>query len=417
VQQATISTEPDPVRILIISGSAQRMNENTKISGAMKLIFTSPYSLLLFIVIPIYTVLSLRLNLHVSGTLLLVNNGCFLAFVAMRLVWYVLRMRRDIRYGADCRRPESVITLDRPLSELKKALAGAGYSFDASGHYGEKRDTGYLGTAVLYGGMLLLLLVGSYDYLKEYSIMVRIGVGEPMSLDGKGLTGAFEAGEMAGTENLPLLQVRKQILPNPQWPQGASEIVLLSKDRKELAKGTIAPGKPFRYGSLDYHMSKFVFDAVIVIRAGQAVMYDNFVKLLPLQQKKDVYSYVGSLKNIKFPDVSGIVWLNPEKKMVRIEAKKGEKPMVDVVLELWGKNKITQGEYLASLEGIAHWTEIRVARGRHRGMLMIGAILFICGGIMRLVLRPQRVWLEEAEEGSRVRAIGGKTKKLLNAER
>lgn len=392
------------------------MQNNAKFSVMKKLFLTSPYSLLLFLVIPIYTVLSLRLRLPVSGTLLLVNNGCFLVCVAMRFVWYVLRIRRDIRYGADYRQPESVITLNRPMPELKRDLTGAGYRFDTSGHYGEKRDMGYLGTTLLYGGLLLLLLFGSYDYMREYSVMGRLGVGEPMPLDQTGLVGEFEAGALAGTDRLPLLQVRKQILPNPQWPKGATEIALLSKDRKELATATIAPGKPFRHGGLEYHMTRFLFDALIVIRDGQSIAYENFVKLLPLQQKKDVYSYAGSLNNIKFPDVKGAAWLNPEKKAVRLEAKRGDKPMVDVVLELWGKNKITQGEYVASLEGLAHWTEIRVARGRHRVMLMIGAIIFICGGIARLLVRPQRAWLEEAEEGCRVRATGGKTKKLLSVE-
>lgn len=392
------------------------MQNNVKFSVMNNLVFTSPYSLLLFLVIPVYTVLSLRLHLPVSGTLLLVNNGCFLAVVAMRLVRYVLRMRRDIRYGSDCCQPESVITLDRPMSDLKRELAGAGYRFDTGGHYGEQRDMGYLGTTLLYGGLLLLLLFGSYDYMREYSVMGRLGVGEPMPLDQTGLVGEFEAGALAGTDRLPLLQVRRQILPNPQWPQGATEIALLTKDRKELAKGTIAPGKPFRYGGLDYHMIRFVFDALIVIKEGQAIVYDNFVKFLPLKQKKDVYSYAGSLKIDNYPDVTGVAWLNPENKAVRLEAKRGGKPFVAVELELWGKNKITLGEYIASLEGLAHWTEIRVARGRHRVMLMIGAILFICGGITRLVIRPQRVWLEEAEEGSRVRVVGGKTKKLMRDE-
>jgi hypothetical protein len=307
-----------------------------------------------------------------------------------------------------------VIDLDRPIPELKRELDGAGYCFDTAGRYGEKRDLGYLGTTVLYGGLLLLLLVGSYDYLREYSIMVRVGVGEPMSLDGKGLVGGFEAGGLAAASRLPLLQVRKQILPNAQWPKGASEIVLLSKERKELAKGTIAPGKPFRYGSLDFNMTSFIFDALIVIREGQSIVYDSFIKFLPLQQKKDAYSYVASLRNDQFPGVKGTAWLNPEKKAVRVEAKLGEKKSVDVEMELWGKNKITQGEYIASLEGLAQWSEIRVARGRHRVMLMIGAVLAVLGGLLRIVIRPQRVWLEEAGQGCRVRAVGGKTLRLLN---
>jgi hypothetical protein len=66
------------------------------------------------------------------------------------------------------------------------------------------------------------------------------------------------------------------------------------------------------------------------------------------------------------------------------------------------------------LEGLAQWSEIRVARSRHRIMLMFGAALAVLGGFLRIVIRPQRVWLEEAEEGCRVKAVGRKTKDLIS---
>lgn len=385
------------------------MEEQTNLTRIKKLLFTSTWLIPLFLIIPAFTILNLRLRLPVSGNLLLINNGCFALFIAMRFVWYLLKMRGEIRYGADRSVPKSVLTLDRPASQLQADLSVAGYRFDADGCYGEKRDLGYLGTTVLYGGLMVLLMFGSYDYMREYSVMGRLGVGEPMSLDGKGLLGEFEAGSLAGTSKLPQLQIRKQILPNSQWPNGATEIALLSKDRKELAKGTISPGKPFRYGGLDFHMTRFIFDALIVIKKDKSIVYESFVKFIPLPQKKGVYSYYGSLKNDKSENVGGVAWLNPENKAVRVEATLDGKKIIDTELELWGKNKITQGEYIAVLEGLAHWTEIRVARGRHRVMLMIGALLFMLGGITRLAVRPQRVWLEEAEEGCRVRAKGGKT--------
>jgi hypothetical protein len=389
------------------------MKRNTKFSVATKLFFVSPYFLLVFLVIPVFFVLRLKLRLPVSGDLLLGNNVLFCVCIALRLVWRVLRMRGNIRYGDDCRPPKSVLEPGRTAAQLQSALTGLGFHFAAGGHYGEKRDLGYLGTTILYVGLLLLLMFGSYDYMREYSVMARLGVGEPTSLDGKGLIGEFEAGFLAGASRLPLLQVKKQILPNPQWPKGATEIALLSAERKELAKGTIAPGKPFSYGGLDYHMTRFIFDALIVIRKDKAIVYENFVKFLPHPQKKGAYSYYGSLKNAKSENVGGDAWLNPEDKAVQVQATLSGKKIVDAELKLWGKNKIMQGEYLAALEGLAHWSEIRVARGRHKIMLMIGAALAVLGGFLRIVIRPQRVWLEEEEDGCRVRAIGGKTMQLL----
>jgi hypothetical protein len=390
------------------------MNKSTKFSGATKLFFVSPYFLLVFLVIPAYFVLRIKLRLPVSGDLLLGNNVLFCVCIALRLVWRILRMRGDVRYGADYRPPKSVLELGRPAAQLQSDLTGVGFHFAADGHYGEKRDFGYLGTTILYVGLLLLLMFGSYDYMREYSVMGRLGVGEPISLDGKGLIGEIEAGSLAGASRLPLLQVKKQILPNPQWPKGATEIALLSAERKELATGTIAPGKPFRYGGLDYHMTRFIFDALIMVRKDKTIVYESFVKFFPLPQKKGVYSYYGSLKNDKSENVGGAAWLNPEDKAVHVEATLDGKKIVDTELKLWGKNKITQGEYIAALDGLAQWSEIRVARGRHRVMLMIGAVLAVLGGFLRIVIRPQRVWLEEAEEGCRVRAAGRKTKNLIS---
>lgn len=389
------------------------MQGNKRLSSIKNLFFVSPFVLLIFLIIPFYSILGIIRHLPVSGNLLLFNNCCFLIIVTIRFVRYVRKLRCDIRYGADYRQPKSVTSLDRPMQELKGELDGVGYRFDSGGRYGEKRDMGYLGTTLLYGGLFLLLLFGSYDFMREYSIMVRMGVGEPMSLDGKGLTGQFEAGTLAATSRLPLLQVRRQILPNAEWPKGATEIALVNTERKELAKAIIAPGKPFRYRGLDFHMTKFIFDALLMVRKDKTIVYESFVKFLPLPQKKGVYSYYGSLKNDKSENVGGAAWLNPEDKAVHAEATLDGKKIVDTELKLWGKNKITQGEYVASLEGLAHWSEIRVARGRHRNMLIFGAVLAVFGGFLRIVIRPQRVWLEEAEEGCRVRSSGGKTKKLL----
>lgn len=390
------------------------MNKSTKLSGVSKLFFISPYFLLFFLVIPAYFILRIKLRLPVSGDLLLGNNVLFCICIALRLVWRILRMRGDILYGADYRPPEGVLELDQPATQLQSALTGGGFHFADSGHYGEKRDLGYLGGTILYVGLLLLLMFGSYDYMREYSVMGRLGVGEPISLDGKGLIGEFEAGSLAAASRLPLLQVKKQILPNPQWPKGATEIALLSAERKELAKATIAPGKPFRYGGLDYHMTRFIFDALIVIRHDKSIVYESFVKFLPLPQKKGAYSYYGSLKNASSENVGGDAWLNPEDKEVRVEATLAGKKIVDTELKLWGNNKIAQGEYIAALDGLAQWSEIRVARGRHRILLMIGAALAVIGGFFRIVIRPQRVWLEETAEGCRVRAVGRNTKNLIS---
>jgi hypothetical protein len=161
-------------------------------------------------------------------------------------------------------------------------------------------------------------------------------------------------------------------------------------------------------------MTRFIFDALIVISGGNSIAYEGFVKFYPLPVKKGEYSYYGGIINKTSEKFRGAAWLNPaDKKKVRVEATLDGKKLVDTELELWGESKKTQGEYTAKLEGLAQWSELRVARSRHTVMLMIGAVLAVIGGLLRIAVRPQRVWLEEAGEASLVRATGGKALKLL----
>ena len=390
------------------------MPEQTKASRVKNLLFTSAWLIPVFLIIPVFTILNLKMHLAVSGDLLLYNNAAFALVLALRFVWYLLKLGKDIRYGAERCVPKQELELDRPAAELRENLSRAGYRFESAGRYGEKRDLGYLGMTIVYGGLMLLLVFGSYDYLREYSIMVRLGVGEPIPLDGKGLTGEFEAGDLALTENLPKLQIRQQILPNAQWPYGATVIALLSPDdNKEVANATIAPGKSFKHSGMEFSMTKFLFDGLIHIQKGGYVVYDSFVKFLPLAKKKGEYSYVAKIVDKQEGRTLGNALLRPEKRAVLVDAKLEGKQIFNGELELWGEHKKMQGEYEASLEGLAQWSEIRVARARHTMFLIIGALLAGIGALLRIAIRPQRVWLEEGTNGCRGRATGKKTLQLL----
>ena len=389
------------------------MPEQTKASRVKNLLFTSAWLIPAFLIIPAFTILNLKLHLPVSGDLLLINNFTFAVLLGARFVWYLLKLPSAIRYGSGRRVPKNEYRLEQPADLVREQLSGAGYCFEPSGRYGEKRDLGYLGMAIFYGGLMLVFAVGSYDYLREYSIMVRLGVGEPIALDGKGLTGEFEAGNLARTGSLPKLRVRQQILPNAQYPAGATEISLISDDNKELAKTTLAPGKTFRHSGLEFAMTKFLYDGLIHIQMGSYVVYDSFVKFVPLPQKKGEYSYLAKIYDRQEGRSLGEAWLRPDKRAVLVDAKLQGKQIFNGELELWGEHKKKQGDYEASLEGLAQWTEIRVSRGRHRPLLLLGGILAALGGLVRLVVRPQRLWLEQEEGASRVRAVGGETLKRL----
>ena len=69
-----------------------------------------------------------------------------------------------------------------------------------------------------------------------------------------------------------------------------------------------------------------------------------------------------------------------------------------------------------SLDALGNWSEIHVVRRRHMEMLWVGGVIALIGLIMRIAIRPRRVWLEETPEGCRAWAVGGESVKLLRDE-
>ena len=96
------------------------MNAEPKLS---RLILSSPWPLLIFLVVPILVILNLALHLglHVADPrLLLVNNICFALLVSCRLVWYLSRLKQGVRYGALARVPLTGFDLQLPAARARE---------------------------------------------------------------------------------------------------------------------------------------------------------------------------------------------------------------------------------------------------------------------------------------------------------
>lgn len=395
------------------------MSEAASTSRVKYLVLTSPYFLLIFLFIPAFIIVSHLMHLPYNMNLLLVNNGCLLVCIVLRFVWYLSRLNRPDRYGAERGVPDKGRQLGCSAAEVRSELVGKGYRFDAAGVYGEKRDMGYLGTVILYGGLLILLLFGTCDNLWQYTGVVRLGVGDPVPLNNPAAYGELIMGPAASPEQLPQLQVRKLILPNREWPRGAVEIGLWSKekDAKMLTSGISAPGKALRYHGFEYDMLKFSFVAdFTAVTRNKAPVYNGLLTLLPLREEKGGYTHYTPINDPNFEQIKGEAWFNPGKKALKVVLLREGKQILDTELELWGKNSTTQGEYIASFPRLGQFAEIRVAHERHFTMLKIGAVIALIGGLLRLLVRSQRLWLEETAAGCRVRAVGGETKRLLRDE-
>jgi hypothetical protein len=390
------------------------MSEAVATSRAKNLVLTSPYFLLIFLFVPAVTIVSFLLHLPFKMDLLLYNNIALLLCVALRFAWYLSRVKRSDRYGAECGEPKGVVDLAQGAGDVRSELAERGYSFDAAGLYGEKPDLGYLGTLLLYGGLALLLLFGSYDNLWQFSGVVRLGIGDPAAINKPQSYGELIMGPAASLERLPRLQVRKLILPNKEWPKGAIELGLWTKEGRMLTSGLTTLGKSLRYGGFEYDMLKFsdVANLKVVDRANQ-VVFDGVLTMLPLPRKKGGYTHYTQVDDPNFERVKGEAWFNPEKKSMKLVLQQDGKQVLDTEMDLWGKNLIKQGEYTASFPRLGQFAEIRVAHVRHFVMLKIGAVIALLGGLIRLLFRPQRVWLRENGAGCRVKAAGSAARKLL----
>src|ERR1039457_4516606 len=150
-------------------------------SKLSRLILVSPWTLLIFLVIPLLVILSITLHVRIplvgSTAPLLVNNIGFALLVACRLLRYLAGMRKTIRYGSSYGRPHQSALLSLPVAELRSQLGKTGYKFEDSGHYAEQRDTGYIGTTLMYFGLCILLSVGIWDNLRQFSGVLRDGMG------------------------------------------------------------------------------------------------------------------------------------------------------------------------------------------------------------------------------------------------
>ena len=163
--------------------------------------------------------LHFRLPLVESTTPLLVNNVCLAFIVACRLLHYLAVMRKPVRYGAAGCRPRQGVPLPSPLAEVRALLEKAGYSCAADGRYCEKRDLGYLGTTVMYGGLFILLTAGSWDNLRQFSGVLLDGMGPATSLNKVESYLRINKGPLAASPaSLPKMRIISQSLPDSTFP-------------------------------------------------------------------------------------------------------------------------------------------------------------------------------------------------------
>ena len=387
-------------------------------SKFLRLVFASPWPLLIFLVIPLLVILSISLHVQLplinSETPLLYNNTCFTIVVSLRFFYYLLGLTRAIRYGGRMGVPRQSVDIARPAGTVRSSLADAGYVFNSGGDYGEKRDRGYLGTAILYAGLFVVLFTGTWDNMHQYSGTLLSGIGASKDLNRMEVYRRLTTGPLTRKPaTLPKMKIVRQLLPDAANPRGATEIAFFSADGKEQTVLLKAP-EIFRAGAYDIYMSRMVYEPIIAITIdNSSPVFNGQVTLNQMAAKEDGFGFYGT-----FVDglLDGEVYYQPEKSRLRVVVHQGKELLIDNILIFQVDRLSRSANFSIMCEKMGVWSEIHVVHRRHMTLIIQGGILVVIGLLARVVFRPQRVWLEEASEVCRVRVVGKETMKLLEAE-
>jgi len=130
-------------------------------------------------------------------------------------------------------------------------------------------------------------------------------------------------------------------------------------------------------------------------------------------QKRGVYSFYGLFQGY---NIAGGVYYQPEKSSLLVVISRNEKKVV-TEMAFQVDQEVKQGEFIISCSKMGQWSEIHVVHRRHKALLVIGGIIAAFGLLLRIAVRPQRVWLEETAEGCRLRETGGEAAQLLTMDK
>ena len=392
------------------------MNAKLLVARIKRFIFVSPAFFLIFLIIPLLLLLGkTQPQLHgipVSTGMMLWNILFLVLAVAQRFISALLRIRSSLRYDCGERVPADLTAVSARTGTVRDALLSAGYSFSSNGDYGEKRDLGFWGGIVFYAGFFALLSFGTWANLTQFSGTLLIGTGDPFPLAQESTYKMLINGPFASLKGLPYLKVHRQIFQSPEYPQGATEIALYTKEGKKLLRGIIEPYKPLHYLDYDINLSCFVYEVRPVIKSPTygTILDDNF-KLLPLAGKHDRYTHGNGFKTGPF---TGSITYDPDKRQMHLIMARENKTILDTELVFQLEYRKQLGEFTVEFEKLGQWSEIHISRHRHMDRLQLFAIIAVIGALIRSIIRPRRVWLEDSEDGGcRVCLTGNGKQKLL----
>lgn len=381
------------------------MSENRFKAACLKrILYTSSWLPLFFLAVFGVFILSqfypLPKFIRLNTTVLMLNMVCFLALIVTRFVWYFKRRADPVRYDFGDRPQKPGDVLNISAEALREKLTAEGYQFADNG-YAENSKRTSTAMILLYGGLLVALLVGTYENVYNVSAALFQGVGNAIPMSDRESYLYVNKGPLGSIAGLPGLKIKQQILPSKEWPKGAVDMELVDAKDKVLARTILERGaKPFVYNGFEYHFNRFLFDAVVeIVASNKNGEFNDSMKLQPLDKPEGAYSYYANFKGER------MLWtalLDPSRMAIKLRGFDKNKQQQEGELVFRRDPLVKFGNFEAKVTAMGHWSEIHVVRVRHMYLVYISAAVALIGLLMRIMFRPKRLWMEELAEGCRV---------------
>lgn len=383
-----------------------------KFSDRFVAIIRSPFLVPAFLVLPVaFVLMRLSGRAALGPDLLLYNNIAFLLYLILRLAYQALQLRSDFLYHGP---PPGRITPLMPgiLSiGIGDKLRAHGYRVDSHRCYAERRDAGYFGTMVMLVGLVGVLGFGTLDYLNQFSAVMNYSIGAPVALDDPGAYLSLQESRFVPAASLRArLKIVKQIVRSKEYPRGATEVLISARDGSVLYQGMLQPGNPVDIMGIDMEMRRFLLDAWLVVLKDPAhILATQWVRLYPRSGLPEGYTHYGRLEE-PFEQTYADVYFRPDPEGVMVDLEhEGTRPS-RVVLGMGPDSSASTAGYRVEFKGYSLWSELKFTRQRSPGVIIAFALIALLGLLVRLIIRPDRVWCEF--DGTNLKVLATRKRKV-----
>lgn len=288
----------------------------------------------------------------------------------------------------------------RTMNDLQQTLVKLGCRIHSQIGYAEQGMRSIAMSAFLVS-LGLFLAVGCYDNLFQFVGVVQVGTGDPAKLSDPSAYATHSKGLFFRFPQVNfLVKGVDRILPNSQYPYGASRIRILTADNKKIWEGNLAAlGDGHTQNGYLFMMNSLEYNIGLIIKIDNFLLYTDWLHLYPMVKPIEGFTHHGELKKEHNNDIDGTALYNENTERLQLRLRH-KSEHIDVELGEAPNHEKQVGIYTITNQGTARLSQIRVVRQRHKWTLVLLSGLAAVTGIASLFCRRSRIWFrEEAGKG------------------